>query len=375
MRVLLGQLGLTSTIRHVRLLCYGIHDEPRHTLDVPTVGVFMSNIAVIALGGNALTREDQRGTQEEQYQNALTMAKSVRSLLRKGWQIIIVHGNGPQVGNLAIQHEEGARLVPAQPLFSLGAMTQGALGSLICLALREVCGDEISGAVSVVTHIVVDPDDPAFANPTKPIGPFFTQEEATEFEKTRGWSMVADAGRGYRRVVPSPTPQATLEANAIAALTQSGHIVVAAGGGGIPVVEEQGVFRGVDAVIDKDFAAERIAVAANADALVMVTGVPSVKLDFGTPAERSVEDMTVAEARQHLADGQFPPGSMGPKMSAAIKFVDGSTSEHQRFAAITTPELVYATLDESHGVVEGNRGTRVLAAEVPIPINTKELVA
>ena len=133
------------------------------------------------------------------------MAKSVRSLLRRGWQIIIVHGNGPQVGNLAIQHEEGARLVPAQPLFSLGAMTQGALGSLICLALHEVCGREISGAVSVVTHIVVDRNDPAFAQPSKPIGPFFTEGEAEQFAGTRGWTMVADAGRGFRRVVPSPT--------------------------------------------------------------------------------------------------------------------------------------------------------------------------
>ena len=336
----------------------------------------MSNIAVIALGGNALTREDQRGTLEEQYENARTMARSVRSLLRKGWKIIIVHGNGPQVGNLAIQHEEGARLVPAQPLFSLGAMTQGALGSLICLALHEVCGNEISGVVSVITHIVVDRDDPAFANPTKPIGPFFTEAEAEGFAGTRGWTMVPDAGRGFRRVVASPTPRATLEAEAIAALTASGHIVVAAGGGGIPVVQENGVLRGVDAVIDKDFAAERIATAAHANALVMVTGVPSVKLDFGKPQERSVEDMTVAEARQHLADGQFPPGSMGPKMSAAIKFVEGETSpdEQPRFAAITTPELVYATLDEPHGVVEGQRGTRILAAAAPALLTTKELV-
>jgi carbamate kinase len=335
----------------------------------------MSDIAVIALGGNALTREDQRGTLDEQYRNALAMARSVRSLLRKGWQVIIVHGNGPQVGNLAIQHEEGARLVPALPLFSLGAMTQGALGSLICLALHEVCGAEVSGAVSVVTHIVVDKDDPAFANPSKPIGPFFPEAEAAQLAESRGWKMVPDAGRGYRRVVPSPTPQAILEADAIAALTRSGHIVVAAGGGGIPVVDDHGVLRGIDAVIDKDFAAERIAVAADANALVMVTGVPSVKLDFGTPQERSVADLTLSEARQHLADGQFPAGSMGPKMSAAIKFVEGSTSaQRPRFAAITTPELVYATLDEPHGVVEGNRGTRILAADVPTSVDTKELV-
>ncbi|MEV5966379.1 carbamate kinase [Kribbella sp. NPDC051952] len=335
----------------------------------------MSDIAVIALGGNALTREDQRGTLEEQYANALAMAKSVRSLLRRGWQVIIVHGNGPQVGNLAIQHEEGARLVPAQPLFSLGAMTQGALGSLICLALHEVCGHEIPGAVSVITHIVVDRDDPAFTNPTKPIGPFFGKEEAEQFAATRGWTMIPDAGRGYRRVVPSPTPQAILEANAVTTLAQSGHIVVAAGGGGIPVIEENGAFHGVDAVIDKDFAAERIAASANANALVMVTGVPSVKLDFGTPRERSVQELTVSEARRHLADGQFPPGSMGPKMSAAIKFVEGPASiDRPRFAAITTPELVYATLDEPHGVVEGGRGTRILPEDLSTPATTKELV-
>ena len=137
----------------------------------------MTKIAVVALGGNALTREGQRGTQDEQYENAKAMARSVRSLIRQGWRIIIVHGNGPQVGNLAIQHEEGARLVPAQPLFALGAMTQGALGSLISLALHEVCGTEIPGVVSVVTHVVVDPHDPAFTKPTKPIGPFFSEAQ------------------------------------------------------------------------------------------------------------------------------------------------------------------------------------------------------
>jgi carbamate kinase len=321
----------------------------------------VTGTAVLALGGNALTREDQRGTQDEQYQNALTMAKSVRSLTRKGWRIVIVHGNGPQVGNLAIQHEESAKVVPAQPLFALGAMTQGALGSLICLALHEVCGSEICGAVSVITHMVVDPDDPAFRKPTKPIGPFFPEAEARGFEATRGWTMVADAGRGYRRVVPSPTPRATLEANAILTLIETGHLVVAAGGGGIPVVRHGDVYRGIDAVIDKDFAAERIADAARADALIMVTGVPNVRLDFGTPDERVVEELTVAEARSHLEDGQFPPGSMGPKVSAAITFVEGGN----RIAAITTPELVYATLDTPHGVVEGGRGTRIVPTRVP----------
>ena len=335
----------------------------------------MTNIAVVALGGNALTREGQRGTQDEQYENALAMARSVRSLVRQGWRIIIVHGNGPQVGNLAIQHEEGARLVPAQPLFALGAMTQGALGSLICLAIHEVCGAEIPGVVSVVTHVVVDPDDPAFANPTKPIGPFFTEAEMREFVETRGWSMVPDSGRGYRRVVASPQPQSTLEAEAIATLITSGHIVVAAGGGGIPVVQHGRVYEGVDAVIDKDSAAERIADAADAQALVMVTGVSAVRLDFGLLTERPVEEFTVDDARRHLADGQFPPGSMGPKMAAAIKFVDGRSRDGvERIAAITTPELVYATLAISHGVIEGSRGTRIVRNPVASPVPAKELV-
>ena len=326
----------------------------------------MAGIAVLALGGNALTRQDQRGTLEEQYANALAMAHSVRSLIRKGWGIVIVHGNGPQVGNLAIQHEESADLVPALPLFTLGAMTQGALGSLICLALHEVCRQEIPGAVSIVTHVEVDPADPALADPTKPIGPFFSRSEAAALEARRGWAMTEDAGRGYRRVVPSPRPMAPIEAGAISALSGAGYVVVAGGGGGIPVVRsDDGAWQGVDAVIDKDFAAERIADAVGAQALVMVTGVPTVRIDFGTPDERAVAEMTAAEARRHLADGQFPPGSMGPKVQAAAEFVEEPGAAPGRLAAITTPELVYATLDEPAGVIEGPGGTRIVPNPVP----------
>lgn len=326
----------------------------------------MAGIAVLALGGNALTRQDQRGTLEEQYANALAMAHSVRSLIRKGWHIVIVHGNGPQVGNLAIQHEESADLVPALPLFTLGAMTQGALGSLICLALHEVCRQEISGAVSIVTHVEVDPADPALADPTKPIGPFFDPAEAASLEDRRGWTMTEDSGRGFRRVVPSPRPMAPIEADAISALVDTGYVVVAGGGGGIPVVRSgDGAYRGVDAVIDKDFAAERIADAVEAQALVMVTGVPTVRIDFGTPDERAVAEMTAAEARRHLGDGQFPPGSMGPKVRAAVEFVEAPGAAPGRLAAITTPELVYATLDEPAGVIEGPGGTRIVPDPVP----------
>lgn len=319
----------------------------------------MLNTAVLALGGNALIREDERGTIDEQYDNALVMAKSVRSLIRKGWRIIIVHGNGPQVGNLAIQQAESVDLVPAQPLFALGAMTQGAVGSLICLALHEVCGKEINGAVSVITHVEVDPDDSAFDNPTKPIGPFFSEEAANALSAERGWTMIEDSGRGYRRVVPSPTPLAPLEADAITTLIEAGFIVVAAGGGGIPVARDGNSMRGVDAVIDKDFAAERIADSSGAQVLAMVTGVPNVKINFGTPEEETIFNLTPEEANKHMADGQFPAGSMGPKIRAAVHFVEGSKVGAERFAAITTPELVYATVDNAHGAIQGHRGTKI----------------
>jgi len=326
----------------------------------------LAETAILALGGNALIREDQRGTLEEQYTNALAMAHSVRSLIRKGWNVVIVHGNGPQVGNLAIQHEGSTDLVPALPLFTLGAMTQGQLGSLICLALNEVCKREITGAVSVITHVEVDPGDPALSHPTKPIGPFFDQTEADALTSVRGWTMVEDSGRGYRRVVPSPRPMAPIEAPAISTLVDLGYIVVAGGGGGIPVSRSaDGAYRGVDAVIDKDFAAERIADSVGAHALVMVTGVPSVRLNFGTPQEEVVTEMTASVARRHLVDGQFPPGSMGPKVEAAIEFVEAAG----RISAITTPELVYATLDEPAGVIEGPRGTRIVPDPVPAPIS------
>ncbi len=322
----------------------------------------MAETTVLALGGNALIREDQRGTLDEQYTNALAMAHSVRSLIRKGWNVVIVHGNGPQIGNLAIQHEGSSDLVPALPLFTLSAMTQGQLGSLICLALNEVCKREIQGAVSVVTHVEIDAADPALLHPTKPIGPFFSRSEAADLEAGKGWIMAEDSGRGYRRVVPSPRPMAPIEAAAISALVDLGYIVVAGGGGGIPVARSpDGAYRGVDAVIDKDYVAERIADSVDAEALVMVTGVNSVRLDFGTPRARPVSEMTASQARRHLADGQFPPGSMGPKVEAAIEFVESTG----RISAITTPELVYATLDEPGGVIAGPRGTRIVPDPEP----------
>ena len=319
-----------------------------------------------------MTRAGQAGTHEEQAANAVAMARSVQALLAAGWDTVLVHGNGPQVGSLAIQQEEGAGRVPAQPLFALGAMTQGQLGSLLSLALHQPAPGR-KGAVSVVTHSVVDPADPAFAHPTKPIGPFFTAEEAERLAASQGWTVQEDAGRGWRRVVPSPEPVAILEADAIGALAEAGYLVVAAGGGGVPVVPSRDGYRGVDAVIDKDYAAEVLATGLGARALVLVTSVESVLLDYGTPGQRAIEEIHVAEAERHLADGQFPEGSMAPKVRAAIRFLRSGGD----VAVITTPGLVYASLEGTVSELEGRSGTRIVrvhrvrpASEHPAPVLT-----
>jgi carbamate kinase len=313
----------------------------------------MPKTAVVALGGNALTRAGQTGTYDEQSDNAVTMARAVMGLRRSGWRVVIVHGNGPQVGNLAIQHEEGRRLVPAQPLFSLGAMTQGQIGSLISLALRA---EQIDLPVAaVVTHVVVSPDDPAFARPSKPIGPFFTKARASELAAKRGWTVDDDSGRGFRRRVASPRPVTIVETPAIEALVASGSIVIAAGGGGVPVVPGDTGLRGVEAVIDKDYVAGQLASALGAQALVFVTDVPRLMIDFGDPTERALAEIDVEAAERYQQDGQFPPGSMGPKVDAATRFLRTGGD----VAVISTAALAAVTLD-STDAGEGT-GTRIVA--------------
>lgn len=276
--------------------------------------------AVVAVGGNALTREDQRGSEDEIAGNAAQMAVPLAGLLDQGWQVAIVHGNGPQVGNLSMQQDAAESEVPVQPLHQLCAMTQGQLGSVLARAVDARCGT--GTAVAVVTHVRVDLADPAFTAPTKPIGPFLSEQTASERVAGRGWQVVEDSGRGYRRVVASPRPLEVLEVAAVRTLLEAGHVVLAAGGGGVAVaVREDGTLRGADAVIDKDHAAALLASALGATDLYLVTAVDCVLLDFGTDHQRPVHHLTVQQAQQHLADGQFPPGSMGPKVVAALRFL------------------------------------------------------
>jgi carbamate kinase len=307
----------------------------------------MTKTAVVALGGNALTQPGQAGTCAEMLANAAAMATSINEVIEAGWRVVIVHGNGPQVGNLAIQ-QEASPLVPAQPLATLGAMTQGQIGSILARAIDSLRGPGSTAAL--ITHVTVDRADPAFRLPTKPIGPFFDRARAEQLAAERDWVIKPDSGRGYRRVVASPEPAGIVEIDAVRALVNAGLLVIAAGGGGIPLTDGPPECREfADAVIDKDRAARLLASVIGAQALLLVTAVDQVMLDFGTPRQSALAAVTAGEAARYLAEGQFPPGSMGPKIEAALQFLAAGGD----LAVITSPRLLARSLT-GHGV-----GTRI----------------
>lgn len=310
----------------------------------------MGETVVVAVGGNALAPAGL-GEFADQAERAAGLARTIVAMQDGGRRLLVVHGNGPQVGALAIAQEAVAREVPPQPLFALGAMTQGQLGYLLGQAIGDALEEagRARGVAAVMTQVVVDPDDPGFGAPTKPIGPFFSEGRARRLADARGWSVVEDSGRGWRRVVASPEPLEVVEWAQVKGLLDDGNVVIACGGGGVPVVRRNGVLRGVDAVIDKDYAAALVGDLVGADTLLLLTGVERVAVDFGTPAQREVEQMTVAEARGHLADGQFPAGSMGPKVDAAIRFIAGGG----RVAIV-------GAMEHAAEALAGTSGTRIV---------------
>lgn len=315
----------------------------------------VSGIAVVAVGGNALTAAGQSGSAGEIEANASLMAADLAELAADGWSLAVVHGNGPQVGNLVLQQDAG--MVPGQPLHALVAMTQGQLGSVLVRAIGARSG--AGRAVAVVTHVTVDPSDPALSEPSKPIGPFYTAAAADELAQAHGWTVVEDSGRGYRRVVASPAPTGVVELPAVRCLLDAGHIVLAAGGGGVAVaVSSGGELCGVNAVIDKDHAAAALATGLGARELYLLTGVDSVLLDFGTPQQRAAHTLTADEAQRHLEQGQFPAGSMGPKVAAALRFL--AQGGHR--AIITSAGCLAAAAAGRAGV-----GTVLVPNRVPEP--------
>ncbi|HDT13435.1 MAG TPA: carbamate kinase [Candidatus Aminicenantes bacterium] len=287
-------------------------------------------IALVAFGGNAMLPDNQRGLQSEQMRNAQRAAALMVHIVRKGYELIIVHGNGPQVGNLLIQMEEAANKIPPYSLDVCDAMTEGSMGFMLERALvNELRRRSIDKEVAcLVSQVVVDKDDPAFAKPTKPVGPFYSKFRAQELARDKKWAMVEDAGRGYRKVVPSPKPIDVVPNRVIRDLVEAGRIVIAAGGGGIPVIlNANGLYEGVEAVIDKDYAASLLAREVKADLFIILTAIERVSLNFGKPDQEAVSVMTIDEARRYLADGQFPPGSMGPKIRAAIEYIEDGGRE------------------------------------------------
>ncbi len=314
----------------------------------------MDRRAVIAVGGNALILDGQQGTIAEQFENARATVRHIAALVANGWKVVVTHGNGPQVGFILLRSElvGDSAPVPQLSLDMCVADSQGGIGYILGSSLASELGrrgfrDRVA---CILTHTVVAGGDPAFRTPSKPIGPWYSADQAAVRRQREGWAMVEDAGRGYRRVVPSPQPLRIVEALQIRALLEAGFVVIAAGGGGIPVVErEPGGYQGVEAVIDKDLASALLALALEIPLLIICTGVDQVALRYRKPDQRFLDRLTISEARRCLENGEFPPGSMGPKMEAAIRFLAGGGKE----VLITSPYR----LEEA---VAGGTGTRVV---------------
>ena len=308
-------------------------------------------ITVLALGGNAILQRNQEGTFEEQYENVRSTATQIATLVDQGLRIVIVHGNGPQIGATVIRHEMGREKVPPLPLHACGAETQGFLGYIIQQSLQ----DELSkrrtnkSVATIVTQVLVEPNDPAFRNPSKPIGPFYTKEQRDGLLRSRSDLVVKeDSGRGYRRLVPSPDPKAVIENEAIRVLVDEESVVIACGGGGIPVIRQGSRLQGVEAVIDKDLAAERLATSIHAENLVILTDVDGVYINYGKRDQQLLSKISRDQLEEYAKEGFFAIGSMGPKVEAAIRFLRNGGKRS-----------VIANLGDLGRAIKGSTGTQV----------------
>lgn len=307
--------------------------------------------AVVAIGGNSLIRAGEKGTIAEQMANVRRTSEGLVCLIRDGYHLVLTHGNGPQVGAALLRSERAADETYRLPLDVCGATTQGEIGYL----LQQVLTERLSRAglkrpvVTMVSQVLVAEDDPAMSHPTKPVGPFYSQRDAEMRRDRFGWAIVEDAARGWRRVVPSPAPLEVIEEPAIRVLVDSGALVIACGGGGIPVVKANGHYRGIDAVIDKDSASALLAMRLRVDLLVVSTDADRVYLDYRTPRQQPLDRVTPAQLRDYAKAGQFPPGSMGPKVDAVASFVENGGKR----AVITSPETLYEA-------AQGRAGTQIV---------------
>ena len=306
---------------------------------------------VIALGGNAILQPGQNGTVDEQMENVDSTAEQVAELIAQGHRVVITHGNGPQVGALLIQQEAGRDRVPPMPLDVCGAESQGQIGYMLQQSIGKMLARRSiqRPVATVITQMVVDPNDPAFANPTKPVGPFYSAAYAEQRMKETGEKWIEDAGRGWRRVVPSPDPIRIVEQDAILSLVRTGAIVIANGGGGIPVIEKGGFYKGVEAVIDKDLGGECLARDVGADVLLILTDVAHVALHYKTPHQVDLHTVQLDDLIRYQQEGHFKAGSMGPKVEACRRFVERGGEA-----------AIIAQLDRAVEAIHGNAGTRIV---------------
>ncbi|MDA2919502.1 carbamate kinase [Desulfobacterota bacterium AH_259_B03_O07] len=309
-----------------------------------------NKVAVVAFGGNALMGHEGKSTYIEQVKKTEDICRELLSLFDLGYKIVITHGNGPQVGNILMQQECLTGTIAPMPLDVCNAMTQGLIGYMIEQRLRNIFANKRLNkpVIAIVTQVVVSDGDPAFKNPTKFIGPFFSKAESERLSREEGWEMREDSGRGYRRVVPSPKPTDIVEKDQIVEMANKGFIVVACGGGGIPVLrDKRGGLKGVAAVIDKDFAAEKLASLIKAEILILVTPVDQVALFYGTTKQKNLSRITLNEVKRYFDEGHFPPGSMGPKIEAAMKFLSSGGEK----TIITSVERLEASIMGEGGTV------------------------
>ncbi len=313
---------------------------------------------VVAFGGNAFQTKGEPGTPENYWKNAYRSAEFLVKIIEEGYRVAITHGNGPQVGIIAEWMLAGMlnKNLPVMTLDIAGAMSQGWLGYLIQQSLynklveKGLLGKTVKGVVTIVTQTLVDRNDPAFENPTKYIGPWYEEEEAKKLAKEFGWTVKPDPRGGWRRVVPSPDPKGHVEIEAVKKLLDEGFIVIASGGGGIPVyTDDKGLLHGVEAVIDKDLAGERLATALRADILLILTDVDKVYLNYGKPDQRPIDVMTVSEAKKYYEEGHFKPGSMGPKVLASIRFIENGGEK-----------AIIAHLYQAYEALKGKAGTHII---------------
>jgi carbamate kinase len=324
----------------------------------------MPHLAVVAIGGNSLIKDSAHQTVPDQWKAVRETATHIAAMIGQGWNVVVTHGNGPQVGFILLRSELSRHKLHQVPLDSCGADTQGAIGYMIQQALtNEFRRHKIDRpAVTLVTQVLVDANDPALQHPSKPIGQFYSEEQARELQAKDGWAMVEDAGRGWRRVVPSPRPKEIIERAAIQTMIENGFILIAVGGGGIPVVrDEQGQLHGIEAVIDKDLASSLLASSIQADLLLISTAVEKVALNYRKPDQRDLDMLSLSEAKRYFVEGHFAKGSMGPKIQAALEYLERGG----KAALITMPESIERAL-------AGETGTWILPDGAKLPDYVKK---